>query len=288
MNFMKRKIHFKIILLIYAFYSCSYSQKDIVEKTFYPDTKTIRSKRIFKSIEDKKNNTFSMSEFDSLGNIIFSFYLKDSVLNGPFFEYFPNGVVKYSANYSNGVENGISIYNNEKGHLITEALIINGAPIIVKNFSVFHLSKTKGYSIFLVKNDTIVETEGEIIYDSLLNQIIDTSTFYYNVNRITEVYNEGECLKVSLLGTKHQNFNTNINLFLGELSVENFSNDRYSLKDTVGIIKSDKNEIKLNCNKYNFKNDLITGLLQLELYSLDGKEKIRDKYFTFYYDLKSD
>ena len=279
---------YKIILIIFVFSSCSYSHKDVVETTFYPDTEFVRSKKFFKSIEDREKGTFNMLEFDSLGNKVFAFRLIDSVLTGKFTEYFPNGKIKYTANYNNGLENGISKYYNEDGFLITEALINNGYPVVAKNFTVFHKSKTKGYSIFLIKNDTIVNTEGEIMYDSLMNNIIDSSTYYYDVKKIKRTQDDGLKLKVSLLGTAYQNYKTNINLVLGELNIEDFSNNMYSLKDTIKIIESGKNELEFSCNQINIEDDLLTGLLQLELFSLDGSEKIDDIYFTFYYDLSAE
>jgi RHS repeat-associated protein len=287
-NFIDENMKYKIIFIIFIFFSCSYSHEDIVETTFYPDTDIVRSKKIFKSNEDNELGTYKMIEFDSLGNKLYSFHFKDSILNGKFTQYYPSGLIDYSTNYNQGWENGIARYYNEDGFLITEALIIYDYTIVVKKFTIFHKSKTKGYSVFLVKNDTVIDTEGEIMYDSLMNNIIDSSTYYYNVQKLEKSRDDDIRLNISLLGTSYNEYRTNINLILGELNSENFTNNRYSLLDTIGIIKSAKNELELKCNQFNFENDLVTGLLQLELYSLDGKEKIRDKYFTFYYDLKSD
>jgi antitoxin component YwqK of YwqJK toxin-antitoxin module len=279
---------YKVIFLIFVFFSCSNSQDEIVETYYYPDTDIVSSIKVFKSIADNENGTFRMSEYDSLGNIMRTYNLFDSVLTGRFTEYFSNGNISYTVNFVNGIENGISKYYNQDGFLITELFIKNEYPLIARKFTFFVKSKTKGYSIFLLKNDTVVDTEGEIMYDSLLNKIIDTSTYYYNVQRIDNSQNEDIILNISLLGTKYDEYKKSINLILGELNIEDYSNKRYRLKDTIGIIKSDHNELELRCKQYNFENGLITGLLQVEFYTLDGKEKIRDTYFTFYYDLNSD
>jgi len=277
--------YIKIVIAIFVLYGCNNENNQLKEVKYYPDSKVIKSEKFFDSFEDKKLGNYIMFEYDSLGVKKCVCRCKNNILDGRGYMFYTNGNIKRIVNYRNGVANGIRKKFTEKGHMTIEILSINGRDILWKNFIEYTVPKSYGYKIFPVRNDTAFEYEGRIIYDTNMN-IIDSVTFYYDVYKVNDPSFEDVKLKVKLLGTAYNKYKTNINLMLGELNIENFS--RYILLDTIGIIKSDKNELEFSCGQFKYTDDLITGLLQLELYSLDGKEKIRDKYFTFYYDLNSD
>jgi len=278
--------YFKTIIIILLLYNCTSNLKEI---EYFPNSNVVSLERYYKSSENKELGNYLCILYDSIGNKKAELNYKNNQLNGNVFLFYSNGKLERSTKYLNDVENGIVKIFTENGNLVKEILCLNGKDVLIKLFVEYMEVKSYGFRIYPLFEDTISEYdyEGRIIYDTNM-KIIDSVTYYYEVNRINSTQDDKNFLKVDLLGTAYRKYKTNINLILGELNLEKFSNNRYSLKDTIGIIKSDKNELELNCDQYIFKNDLVTGLLQLELYSLDGKEKIRDKYFTFYYDLKSD
>lgn len=276
--------HTGIIILIAFLTSCNSIVEDV---EYYSNTDIIKSKKIYNSIEDKKLGNYVYFEYDSIGLKKTVLNYKKNKLNGNAYFYYPNGNIKSSTRYLNDKEFGVIKVYTEKGNLNKELLCINDRDVIIKVFMKYSEIKSFGFRIFPLFNDTINEYdyEGRIIYDTNMN-IIDSVTFYYDIQK-KEKFGDDHILKVKLLGEAFRNFSTNINLFLGELDLNDFSNGKYSLRDTIGIVKSNKNELEFNYDQFNFENGLVTGLLQLELYSNDCKEKIRDKYFIFYYDLSS-
>jgi len=279
--------YLRIIITIFVFYSCNTDESELNIVEYYPHSKIIRSETFFNSAKDSILGNFITIEYDSLGTKKSKYRCKNYKLDGRAYSFYSNGNIEKSSNFKNGKETGVRKFFTVEGHLNTEILCIKGIDILFKKFIEYTVPKSYGYKIFPIRNDTAFEYEGRIIYDTNMI-IIDSVTFYYDVHKVNEYSFEDVKLKVKLLGTAYNEYKTNINLVLGKLNIEDFSNNRYNLLDTIGIIKSDKNELEFSCGQFNYTDDLITGLLQLELYSLDGKEKIRDKYFTFYYDLNSD
>ena len=279
--------YLKIIIAIFFLNNCDTGHHQLREVVYYPDSKIISSEKLFNSDEDKMLGNFTTIDYDSLGIKKSTYRTKNNLLDGASYMFYSNGNIKNIVNFRNGEVTGVRKKFTKEGHLIVEMLSIDGRDILWKNFIEYSEIKSYGYKIFPIWNDTVYDYEGRIIYDTNMN-IIDSVTFYYDVQRVNSPNSEDIKLKVKLLGAAYEEYKTNINLVLGELNIEDFSNNRYNLLDTIGIIKSDKNELEFSCGQFNYTDDLITGLLQLELYSLDGKEKIRDKYFTFYYDLNSD
>ena len=279
--------YLRIIIAILVFYSCNTDESQLNVVEYYPDSRIIRSETFFSSAKDSILGNFTTIEYDSLGIEKSKYRCKNYKLDGRAYTFYLNGNIERSSNYRNGTEMGVRKFFTEEGHLTTEILYIKGIDILFKNFIEYSEIKSYGYKIFPVKNDTAYEYEGRIIYDTNMN-IIDSVTFYYDVHKVDNPQFGEIKLNVKLLGTAYDEYKTNINLILGELNIEDFSNNRFSLKDTTRVIKSEKNNLEFSCSKTNIENGLLTGLLQLELFSLDGSEKIDDIYFTFYYDLNSE
>lgn len=276
--------YLRIIIVLFVLNSCNNDNSQLKDVWYYPDSKIISTEKVYNSIEDKSQGNFTIIEYDSLGikNSVYS--CKNNLLEGKSYTFYPSGKILKTSNFRDGEEIGVSKIINEEGFLIKEFLYVDGINILMKYFVEYTEIKSYGYKIYPLKNDSASKFEGRIIYDTNMN-IIDSVTQYYDVHK-GDILKYGETnLNVKLLGTAFKEYKTNINLALGELNPENLSNNRFSLKDTTRIIKSEKNELNFDYSITNFENGLITGLLQLELFSLDGKEKIKDKYFTFYYDL---
>ena len=275
-----------IIIAIFVFYSC---KNELKETEYYPNNNVVKAEKLYNSIEDKRQGNYACFSYDSIGlkKSLQNYY--NNQLNGKMIFYDTNGNIERITIFRNGEKSGVTRLFTEDGYLNKEILYINGKDVILKHFVMYSAPKSYGFRIYPLFYDTIKEYdyEGRIIYDTNMN-VIDSVTFYYDVQKINDPSFEDAKLKVKLLGTAYNEYKTNINLILGELNIEGFSNNRYSLIDTIGIIKSDKNELEFSYGQFNYTDDLITGLLQMELYSLDGKEKIRDLYFTFYYDLNYD
>ncbi|NPD44853.1 hypothetical protein [Lentimicrobium sp. S6] len=279
--------YLKLIIIIIVFNACN-NEGDILKKVeYYSESKVIRSERFFNSFEDDSLGNVTIVEYDRVGNKKAKYELKNFLVNGRAFTFYPNGNIKRTSNFKKGIEFGVRKDFTEKGDINNEILSVKGIEILFKDYKEYSNPKLIECKIYPVRNDTAFDYEGRIIYDTNMN-VIDSLTFYYDVLKVSSQTSGVIKLNVVFLGTAYNEYKTNINLLLGELNVECFSNGKNMLKDTTRVIKSNKNELEFSYNKSDIENDLLTGLLQLELYSLDGKEKIRDVYFTFYYDLNSE
>ena len=279
--------YLRIIIAIFVFYSCDTDESQLNVVEYYPDSKIIRSETFFNSAKDSILGNFTTIEYDSLGIEKSKYRCKNYKLDGRAYTFYSNGNIERSSNFKSGKETGVRKIFTEEGHLTNEILVINGKDILWKVFIEYTKIKSYGYKIYPVRNHTAYEYEGRIIYDTLMN-IIDSVTFYYDIHKVDSLKSGEIKLNVKILGTAYDEYKTNINLILGELNVDDISNNKNSLRDTTRIIESEKNDLEFTICQTNIENNLLTGLLQLELFSLDGSEKIDDIYFTFYYDLNSE
>jgi hypothetical protein len=273
------------LVIILFLYSCTSSLKEV---EYFPNSNVVSLERYYETSEDKELGNYLCILYDSIGNKKAELNYKNNQLNGNVYLFYSNGKLERSTKYINDVENGIVKIFTEKGNLVKEFLCLNGKDVIIKLFVEYMEVKSYGFRIYPLFEDTISEYdyEGRIIYDTNM-KIVDSLTFYYQVFKKENIKTDSICLEIDLLGTTYDEFLVKKNLILGELNINEFTNERYSLLDTLGIYSSDMDMLELKLNKADFDNELVTGLLQLELYSQDRKKKIRDLYFTFYYDLGS-
>jgi len=276
-----------LVVLVFVLLGCSNLKDELTDVFYYPSGNMVMYKKTFCSEQDKHDGNYTQIEYDSLGNIKRIFNVRNNELNGKLIEYYSNGNIRDVNSFNNGIEHGISKYFNADGFLITEELVINGRSVIWKNFVRFHKILSYGYEIKPLRNDTAFRLEGQIIYDSNM-RIIDSATFYFDVvsSKITS-NKDSVFFEIKTIGTAFNGYNYNIVLYLGELNTNDLKEGRYSLIDTLNIFRTEnrKNLLTASCRIKPEENNLITGILMLELYSADDTEIYGLKYYTFYQEI---
>ncbi len=129
---------------------------------------------------DKNNpNISEVTLFDTLGNRIIMTNYVNGKREGLSKAYYPNGKLKILQNYKNDSLNGFYRVFNKNGYVKYEALYVNYKQIAFRNYLISQDSVFEKFVSYKLLRDTIYESEGQLVYNTLTEEHEEEMSFAY-------------------------------------------------------------------------------------------------------------
>ncbi len=237
--------------ILFILFSCKEKSS---QKEFYYKTGELKKKIVYQDAKD--TTTFHDTSYYKNGNFWLIRKVKNAQHEGKTFNFSQNGNLKYIVTYNNNKLHGLTIDFNSKGEIFGKCLFIKGKQIIAIEF--FDSKDNKlgqmRVSRVFIENDTTHEHEGHLIYKNSNNVIIDSNSFYYNIEA-KDTINYGDTYRFSL--TFHHDYDYSLKLLIGELD----ENLQFINPEKVKTYKSPNKKIKGQIEEYEPGWNLLLGKL---------------------------
>ncbi len=256
---MDKKIKFvKYLLLIVLLQTLSCKNSKYERVTYYNNTKTVMSKKIFENKNDYvQNKNYRQINYFKSGQRKEIFSIRNNKINGSGLQFYENGVLKEFSTNLDGNLHGVGKCFDASGNLTDEFLFLYNRMKIFKKIAYNIEDKLYGYRIFEYI-DTLPNTCGSYQMDSS-GVIIDSLSFYYEIKGSDTLYlHESNSFIVKLLHKYSPDFR--YELLIGELDIH------LNLKDTIsvdrGILSNNEFIYQVEFNKSGI--NLLQGILTIE------------------------